>query len=397
MLGVKTALLALATILAWPVSAEMLPGFRLEKMAGTKGFLTSIAFDSAGRLHYSVTAGKVFRIDDAESVEVARVDTASEGNAALLGIAFRGENEIVFHYVKSDLSADVIEVRNTATGEPVERHELVCNEGRECSTEHHGGNPIVAPDGAIFVGIGDLGYGNTAQDRNGPGGKIFRIPSGSDPAVYAIGFRNPFDLVFHPSTGKLIIADNGSIGDDEISFIKEGDNGGWPLTMGNQLPVEGTVAPVFNFAETVAPTGAILNGDALILGSFVSKALFYFHDLSSNPLAQPVEIFREDVGPVIDVAQNSKGEVFVGAAMAVYRLIFPQPGDADGNGRIDAKDFDAIAREILDTYSNETVYAHLGSFRATWGADVNLDGIIDARDLVALAKLRHPRNRAVRP
>ena len=393
----RTLLLALATILAWPVSAELLPGFRLEKIADAQGFLTSIAVDSRDQIHYSVTTGKVFRIDSAESVEAATVETASEGNAALLGIAFRGDSEIVFHYVKSDKSADVIEIRSTASGEQLVYHELVCNEGRECSTEHHGGNPVVAPDGAVLVGIGDLGYGNTAQQPGGPGGKIFRIAPGKDPVMYATGFRNPFDLVFHPATGKLIIADNGAIGDDEISFIAEGDNGGWPYTMGLQPPVEGTVAPGFTFSETVAPTGAILHSDALMLGSFVAKALFYFHDLSSIPLAQPVEIFREEVGPVIDIAQSTKGEVFVGAANGIYRLVFPKPGDADGNGRVDAQDFEALSREILDTYSNERVYAHLGAYRASWGADANLDGIIDARDLIALAKMRQSRNRAVRP
>ncbi|HEY5610058.1 MAG TPA: hypothetical protein VIL97_02525, partial [Thermoanaerobaculia bacterium] len=73
----------------------------------------------------------------------------------------------------------------------------------------------------------------------------------------------------------------------------------------------------------------------------------------------------------------------------------PLRGDADGNGRIDAADGEAIAHEILDGDGLRTIDAQEGSFRGSWGSDANMDGVIDARDLVELAKLRRKRSRTV--
>ena len=58
-------------------------------VADSEGFVTSIAFDGAGAIFYSASEGEVFRLDGDESVLVAKLPTASIGNAVLLGIAFR--------------------------------------------------------------------------------------------------------------------------------------------------------------------------------------------------------------------------------------------------------------------------------------------------------------------
>ena len=104
--GVLIAALAVASDLP----AAALPGFRVEKIAPASGFVTSLAFDEHSRLHYSVRTGEIFRLDGAQSVQVAAVQTASVGNEALLGIAFRGSGQIVAHYVAPDHTADLIRI-----------------------------------------------------------------------------------------------------------------------------------------------------------------------------------------------------------------------------------------------------------------------------------------------
>lgn len=388
---------------ASPLAAEILPGFKLEKLAATSGFLTSIAINSRGVLHYSTTAGEIYRLEGSASVLAAKVDTASGGNEGLLGIAFRSDEQVVAHYVLPDHTAEVIGVVNVVTGEGHEIARLVCDQGRECSSEHHGGNPAIGPDGSTFVGIGDFGGGPRAQVSDSPAGKIFRIAPDGSARVFALGFRNPFDLYFDRVRGKLVVTDNGPMQGDEVHLIGEGENAGWPFTVGEQPQAPGLTGPLYTFPNTVAPTGVTsvsrqgaMPAEGILVGAFVTKAVYYFRWLADERLAPPVAITVGEIGGVIDVVTDPGGTIFVGTGFAVYRLEGPRRGDANGDGAVNDDDFAAIAREILDGDGTETTRAQEGTYRGSWGADVNGDGLIDTRDLVALARARTSRERAVR-
>ncbi|HEY5610133.1 MAG TPA: PQQ-dependent sugar dehydrogenase, partial [Thermoanaerobaculia bacterium] len=326
----------LVLLLVTEAAADMLPGFRLEKTGDCEGFLTSIAFDPAGNLHYSTTNGGIHRLLGHESREIARVETANEGNAALLGIAFRSSDEVIAHYVAPDLTADIIASIALSTREVLEVRRFVCDDGRPCSSEHHGGNPIVAPDGSIYVGIGDIAGGTPAQIPTSPAGKILRIAPDDSFSVYALGFRNPYDLAVHAESGQLIVGDNGAIGEDEINLVAENDNGGWPYTMGSKDQVKGMLRPAYTFDESIAPTGlAAVNGqgffkDGFLVGSFVTRAVYYFPKVTSplDPpivvLENPPELSTSGLGamhappsvrsPIIDVVQDPKGDIYIGTA-----------------------------------------------------------------------------------
>ncbi|HVR43688.1 MAG TPA: PQQ-dependent sugar dehydrogenase [Thermoanaerobaculia bacterium] len=397
-------LLLLLLLTAGPALAgSILPGFRAEKIAPAEGFVTSLAFDPAGRLHYSVTEGGIFRLDPSGSHRITTLPTASTGNAVLLGIAFRGA-EIIAHYVAPDFTADLVSAVDPETGEERVIAELLCAGGKPCSSEHHGGNPIVAPDGTIYVGIGDYGGGHLAQMPDSPGGKIWRIAPDGTATQYARGFRNPFDLVMHPDGTHLIVSDNGAEGDDEIAIVREGENHGWPLTMGHQPPVEGMTLPAYVFPGTVAPTGvALVRGllpgtTGLLVGGFVTKALYFFPDVDATPL-RPITLFTELPGgfyPILDVVQSPSGEIVFATPAAIWRLVPPPRGDANGDGEVTAEDLEALAHELVDGDGPSVLEIHGGSYPGSWGADVNRDGVIDARDLVAWVLLQNQRQRPVR-
>ena len=112
------------------------------------------------------------------------------------------------------------------------------------------------------------------------------------------------------------------------------------------------------------------------------------------PLEDPVAITQGDTGLMIDVAQDSKDDVWFLSSNTVYRLLTPIKGDADGNRVVDQRDLEAIARETLDG-DTDTLHAQDGDYAASWGADVNGDGVIDARDLVALARILTTRTRPI--
>jgi glucose/arabinose dehydrogenase len=394
-------ILLLVLSAALPLSAEILPGFSIEPVTTLPGFLTSLVFDQHDRLWFTTVDGTVWRHYQDYSDAIARVETANEGNAALLGMAFAPDGSIVLHYVAPDLRSDLITRLSLETGEETILARFVCSDQSPCSSEHHGGNPIVTADGTIYVGIGDMAVPMYASSDEHPAGKIFRIPEGGEAEIFAIGFRNPFDLGWDPDYEMLIVGDNGPVGHDEITFVREGEHHGWPHTVGTMPPVEGTVAPVYVFPEIVAPTGLLLPkregyfAGGVLVCTFVTRAIHFFPGYGADWIADPIEVVRGETAQVIDIAQRSDGEIFFATAFAIYRLIQPLRGDVNGDGVVNSRDLADLEQKLQRGEGGSVYLAHKGTFAVTWGADVNRDGVIDENDLVELRRMLNPRRRAV--
>lgn len=414
----------LLTLLAGPaVRADAVPGMRLARIAATEGFVTSLAFDSRNRLWYSTTDGGIYRLEATHSVLLTRVETANEGNAALLGIAFRSDDSIVAHYVTPTISADVLAEIDSNSGATRELARFNCMHWSSCLPEHHGGNPVVGPDDSVFVPIGDWDLPFVyAQRPAWPAGKIHRVERDGTSTMYALGFRNPFDLVVDAATGKMIVPDNGSTGQDEINIVSFGDNGGWPYGEGTKPARDGMLAPAYVFAPTVAPTGTTavsrLGGYArggMLLTAYVTKTLYYIPDPYAAPMPDPIPLIdTEGVSsfvtrrvtpqhtpnpvedPLIDVVQSHDGNIYVATPTAIYRVTLPEPGDANGDGTVDRADLEALDRELADGAGERTIDAQKGAYPASWGADMNHDGVISADDKAALLRRLATRRRSVR-
>lgn len=132
-------------------------------------------------------------------------------------------------------------------------------EGADCiasdSSVHTVGTVRHAPDGKLYVGMGDGSAPNfadaqslRAQNLNYYNGKILRLnpdgtassdnpfydgnPNSVRSKVYAYGLRNPFRFTVHPRTSEVYIADVGSSLHEEINRGR-GANFGWPCYEGN--------------------------------------------------------------------------------------------------------------------------------------------------------------------
>lgn len=114
---------------------------------------------------------------------------------------------------------------------------------------HFGSRLAVAKDGSLFVGLGDRGARDDAQDRSSAHGKILRMdaeghalpdnPLLSTPGalrqIWSLGHRNVQGLAFHPDTGELWATEHGPQGGDELNVIVGGKNYGWPtITYGTE-------------------------------------------------------------------------------------------------------------------------------------------------------------------
>jgi len=409
------SLTLLFLLLGTALHATILPGFRVETIANVPGIVSSVVIDSHGVIYCTTTSGTLYRIDREQPVVVAAFPTHDGGNGGLLGMALLDDRTAAVHYTTwsaaDSVLDDVISTVDLATGAETVLHTFVCDielRERGASAEHHGGNPTVAPDGAIFVGIGEYNDFSLAQKSEWNAGKIFRVERDGRAIQFARGVRNPYDLAWDPELNRLVVSDNGPTAGDELHIIEAGSNCGWPDTFGHEPQTGDSDAPAYVFPATVAPTGLLRlapNANPLLRrgylsGAFVTRALYYFPDVAARPITDPLPIIDEFNEAVIDVAQAPNGEIYFAAstfppASRIHRLVPPRRGDCDGDGSIDWRDLVALRSELGDGDPQPALHAQDGAFAGSWGCDVNGDNVISSGDAAALTS-QLVRRRAVR-
>ncbi|MEQ1815264.1 MAG: PQQ-dependent sugar dehydrogenase [Nitrosomonas sp.] len=147
---------------------------------------------------------------------------------------------------------------------------------------HFGSRLAFAPDGNLFITLGDRGdYMEEAQNLGNHIGKIIRIrPDGSVPAdnpfvnnpqakpeIWSYGHRSVQGAAIHPQTGMLWIHEHGPKGGDEINIPQPGKNYGWPKanygTHYNGVPIknehaeQGFEEPIHYWTPSIAPSGMV--------------------------------------------------------------------------------------------------------------------------------------------
>ncbi|MFO1153638.1 MAG: PQQ-dependent sugar dehydrogenase [Rhodospirillales bacterium] len=147
---------------------------------------------------------------------------------------------------------------------------------------HHFGSRLVfAPDGTLFVTLGERFQKPEAQNLQSDLGKLVRInPDGSIPAdnpfvgrtdarpeIYSYGHRNVQGATLNPATHRLWTIEHGAMGGDEINVPEAGKNYGWPvitygrdytgLKIGEGTAKEGMEQPIHYWDPSIAPSGAL--------------------------------------------------------------------------------------------------------------------------------------------
>ena len=143
---------------------------------------------------------------------------------------------------------------------------------------HNGGGIQFAPDGKIFLSVGENNAPNLSQSFESVKGKILRLnPDGSIPtdnpfynqttgdnrAIWALGLRNPFTLAIQPGTGRLFANDVGSGAWEEVNEIVRGANYGWPVregAVGDNSPTYKDPIYAYPHPTTVPRDSAITGG-----------------------------------------------------------------------------------------------------------------------------------------
>lgn len=288
-------------------------------------------------------------------------------------------------------------------------------------TQHTGGWMGFGPDGFLYIGVGDHGPSANAQNNAVLMGKILRIDirsddypadanknyaipptnpfigTGTPPEVVCRGVRNPFRCAFDSATGALFIADVGQSAREEVNRIVPanglGQNFGWPCREGLTTGPGGTTActinpplftnPVVDFTRSqlgCLTGGMVYRGTTIpgligryLAGPCTSGALYSFDP--SNPIGS----LRTHVatGSLYCFAANAQGEVFVGNASGIARIV---PGatptaDCNHNGISDACEISGG----LETDLNHNTIPD--SCERTCIADFNASGGLEVADI----------------
>lgn len=404
----------LAAALATFAAGASLPGFRIERIGTPDGYLTSLAIDRNGTVYYTVQQGSIYRFANGASTRVAQVASSlAVSDAGLLGMTLLDDNTAAVHYTippphdPEVVTDDVVSTVDLRTGVETILHKFVVDiEHPEVgySRVHHGGNPVAAPDGSFFVGLGEYGGRMIAQLPGWNGGRIWRVNRDGTVVEYALGLRDPFDFVWDDARQLLIVPDNGDEGRDELHILRKGDNGGYPIASFDQPHPSWTVPPIYIWTPTISPVGTITMSGAnpqlrsgIVVAGFVSEGLHYIPDIDVRPLPDPILVL--DATPEneawVDVAEAPDGTVYVASLIAIYRLVVPKRGDCNGDGLVTSLDVSALSSELADA-PEARINAQNGSFAGSWGCDVNGDDRIDTADASLLAQMVRPRRRAVR-
>jgi glucose/arabinose dehydrogenase len=295
LVGALALFLALFVGLSVPAQAAVtFPGdFRVTEVSSALRAPHAMKFAPDGRLFVLEQRGNVRIVKNGAllAASALTLTVPTGGSKGLLGLAFDPSFAVNGHlYLFYTTSSPVVHnrvSRFTVAGDTISpASEIVLAELDPLGTSdmHYGGDMGFGPDGKLYVTTGDNLKGPNAQALDNRFGKLLRynkdgsIPtdnpfystaSGDNRAIWALGLRNPYRMIFHPTTGQMLIGDVGAAAWEEVNAGRAGANYGWPNAEGNSTNPAYT-NPLAAYPHTDDGTGVF--GCAVMGGDFYAPA-----------------------------------------------------------------------------------------------------------------------------
>ncbi len=211
---------------------------------------------------------------------------------------FSTNRTIYFSYVAGGFGGTGTEVaRAVLDGTTLKNMKVIFRaEPKTKKPKHFGSRLLIAPDGKLFITLGDRGNKDwhsdsgkkhVAQDLSNHLGTIVRINrdgsipkdnpfvgrKGYKPEIYTYGNRNVQGIARHPETGAIWFHEHGPKGGDELGILKAGANYGWPIVtygidyngdiISYKTSAPGIEQPLIQWTPCIAPSGmTIYDGSA---------------------------------------------------------------------------------------------------------------------------------------
>ena len=263
------------------------------------------------RIKHVTAAGKVSNVGTVDGVD-------GSGEGGLLGIALSpsyASDHLLFAYYTHG-SENVI-ARMTYDGAGLS-HQRVIFGGIPSGTIHNGGRLAFGPDQFLYVGTGEAGRRDPAQDKHDLGGKILRIQTNGDPApgnpfknspVWSYGHRNVQGLAFD-ERGQLWASEFGQNTWDELNRIENGGNYGWPIVEGRSAD-KAFINPVRQWHTDVAsPSGIAIAGNAIYMAGLRGQRLWQI-PIPGGKAGKPKALLTRKYGRLRTVAAAPDGSLWL--------------------------------------------------------------------------------------
>ncbi|MGH6763853.1 MAG: PQQ-dependent sugar dehydrogenase [Phyllobacterium sp.] len=235
-------------------------------------------------------------------------------------------------------------LRREGNGGRLEDVKTIFSMNRKTSRgQHFGSRIVVAPDGKLFVTIGERGERDRAQDFSDHAGSVIRInadgtiPSdnpfvgttGALPELWSKGHRNAQGAAWDPVTQSLWITEHGARGGDEVNRPEAGKNYGWPVItygrdysgaeIGTGTAAEGYEQPLHYWDPSIAPSGlAVYRGDMfpewqgdLLAGALKYEMLVRLERDADGQITGEERLLKGAYGRIRDVRVAADGSVFL--------------------------------------------------------------------------------------
>jgi aldose sugar dehydrogenase len=228
---------------------------------------------------------------------------------------------------------------------------------------HFGSRIVFAPDGKIFLTLGERGMPDArghAQDLNSHFGKVIRINadgsvpgdnpfvgrSDAKPEIWSYGHRN-MQAASLDGSGRLWEVEHGPRGGDELNRPEAGKNYGWPVItygieyqgpkIGDGLTAkEGLEQPVYYWDPVIAPSGLLFySGDLfpqwkgdVFIGGLSSTKLVHLK-MENDKVVGEEWLLQDRNSRIRDVKQGADGAIYViaeGTTTGILRIAPAAPG-----------------------------------------------------------------------
>ncbi len=281
--------------------------------------------------------GRIHRVDKRGGRRhVGTIAVSGAGEGGLLGIAVSptfgsGGDRWVYYYFTSTSSDNRIE-RRRFRGGTFEEPQLLMD-GIPSGINHDGGRIGFGPDGLLYVGTGDAGDADRAQDLRSPAGKILRItrtggvPDGNPfgTRVWSYGHRNVQGLAWD-GRGRMWASELGASSRDELNRIRPGRNYGWPEAEGRSPDPDYTDPFVTWRPEHCSPSGIASARGHIWVAALRGQSLWSVQ-LNRRNRGRKVRHFQGRFGRIRTVAKAPDGSLWITTSNRDGRATPARPDD----------------------------------------------------------------------
>jgi glucose/arabinose dehydrogenase len=341
--------LLITAIFLFIISSAYSSDFNIVKVLDNLENPWSLAFLPGNSVLVTERSGSLLLYKNSAAVRVSGLPAIhADGQGGLLDIAlhpdFKSNQLVYFTYSFSErgesgtaLYRGKLEGTRLAEGGVLYKLPKLSSSG-----VHYGSRIVFAPDGTLYMTIGERGDRHRAQklddaagatlrfndDGSIPEDNPFRGKGGALPEIYSYGHRNAQGMAVHPETGEIWQHEHGPKGGDEVNIIRPGANYGWPLVtygleysgrvISRETSAPGIEEPVLHWTPSIAPSGMMFYSGKLFprwKGNLFAGALAGQHlrrvELKGKKVVEEEMLLEKKIGRIRDVREAPDGTIWL--------------------------------------------------------------------------------------